>query len=225
MNKPRIIYRIHVTVHVYVEDHLADEVLIKHSRSYGIHGKEIVIPLRRINNKTIRLKTSNSFTVEELWDKINAHLSRRGRIYSSTYYEKYLVFNNLRYSIENKDKPLHYYLQRMKVDDNGLVEVQLLLNMDAGEVLDDDGIRYYIHSKESGKHHKPHVHVDIRHEKSAVFSLLDGEQLDGDKIKKKDITKIQNRLEERREELLKYWNEHTDGLTVDLNQALNLIHY
>lgn len=147
MNKTKITYRIHVTAHAYVEDHLADGVLIKHSRFYGIHGKEIVVPLRRINNKTIKLRVSDSFTVKELWGKINAYLNRFSRICPNDYYEKYLVFDNLRYSIEDEDKPLYYYFQRMKIDDTSIVEVQLLLNMDAGEVLYDDGIRYYIYSK------------------------------------------------------------------------------
>lgn len=221
----KVAYKIHVTAHVYAEDCLCDGVLIRHSRAYGIYGKKVVVPLRRINDKLFKLKTTDSFTVRELWDKIDVFLTRWNRTNLDEYYEKYLVFNNLRYSIENINLPLCYYLQRMNYDGDSIIEVQILLNMDAGEVFEDDGIRYYIYSKESGRHNKPHVHVDVRHERSGVFSLMDGEQLDGDKIQKKDINRIQKRIEERREELIIYWNEHTDGLTVDLNQALGLIRY
>ena len=35
----------------------------------------------------------------------------------------------------------------------------------------------------------------------------------------------ENKINEKRNELIKYWNEHTDGLTVDLNQAFDLIKY
>ena len=42
--------KIHFTVHVYAEEKLYDEVLIPHSRNYGIVGKNIIAPLRKINN-------------------------------------------------------------------------------------------------------------------------------------------------------------------------------
>lgn len=32
-------------------------------------------------------------------------------------------------------------------------------------------------------------------------------------------------IKSKQKELIEYWNEHTDGLTVDLNQALGLIKY
>ena len=44
--------KIHVTVHAYAEEQLHDEVLVPHSGNYGILGKEIVAPLRRINGKS-----------------------------------------------------------------------------------------------------------------------------------------------------------------------------
>ena len=105
------------------------------------------------------------------------------------------------------------------------IEIQLLLCMDAGSVFEDDGIRYYMNSREAGKHNLPHVHVDIRHEDSGSFSIIDGKQLSKEKIKSSDVKKIQRKIAAKKEELIKYWNEHTDGLTVDLDQALGLIGY
>ena len=103
--------------------------------------------------------------------------------------EKYLVFNELRYTIEDIKKPLSYYLERMGVSECQKVNIEILLDSNAGTIYEGDGIRYYMYSREYGKHNFPHVHVDIRNE------------------------------------LIKYWNEHTDGLTVDLNQAFDLIKY
>ena len=36
---------------------------------------------------------------------------------------------------------------------------------------------------------------------------------------------IKEIIENNQKDFLIYWNEHTDGLDVDLNQALGLIHY
>ena len=82
-----------------------------------------------------------------------------------------------------------------------------------------------MYSKEAGTHNAPHVHVDIRHEVSGSFSLIDGKQLSDGKISKKDKKKIEKVITDNKKKFLNYWNQHTDGLTVDLNQALGLIQY
>jgi diadenosine tetraphosphate (Ap4A) HIT family hydrolase len=105
------------------------------------------------------------------------------------------------------------------------IEIQLLLCMDAGSVFEDDGIRYYMNSREAGKHNEPHVHVDIRHETSGSFSIITGKKLSKGKIKTSDVRKIQMMIANHQAELINFWNEHTDGLTVDLDQAFGLIGY
>ena len=120
---------------------------------------------------------------------------------------------------------MKYYLKLQGKDASDIVDIQLLLNMDAGEVFEDDGIRYFIPSKEQGRHNWPHVHVNVRHEKEASYSIIDGSHLAGDRIKSSDEKKIRKKINENKKQLLIYWNEHTDGLTVDLNQALGLIRY
>lgn len=64
----------------------------------------------------------------------------------------------------------------MGMSDTEVVDIQLLVSADAGTVFDDDGIRYYMHSRETGSHNIPYIHVDIRHEASGSFSLIDGRQ-------------------------------------------------
>ena len=73
----------------------------------------------------------------------------------------------------------------MGISETETINIQLLISADAGTIFKDDGIRYYMHSKEAGKHNTPHVHVDIRHEVSGSFSIIDGKQLSDGKIKKK----------------------------------------
>lgn len=97
--------------------------------------------------------------------------------------------------------------------------------MDAGSVFEDDGIRYYMNSREAGKHNEAHVHVDIRHETTGSFSIITGKKLSKGKIKTSDVRKIQMMIANHQAELINFWNEHTDGLTVDLDQAFGLIGY
>lgn len=105
------------------------------------------------------------------------------------------------------------------------IEIQLLLCMDAGSVFEDDGIRYYMNSRETGKHNEAHVHVDIRHETSGSFSIITGKKLSKGKIRISDVRKIQMMIANHQAELINFWNDHTDGLTVDLDQAFGLIGY
>ena len=123
------------------------------------------------------------------------------------------------------EKPIAYFLHRMGHAIEDTIEIQLLLCMDAGSVFEDDGIRYYMNSREAGKHNEPHVHVDIRHETSGSFSIITGKKLSKGKIKTSDVRKIQMMIANHQAELINFWNEHTDGLTVDLDQAFGLIGY
>lgn len=215
-------YTFHITVHVYAEEKFVDGVLALHSKNYGIVGKNIIAPLRKVNNKEYYKKNiQKSFTVKDLWSWIN--YITYGNEQGCNAVKKYLVFNTLRYKIEDTNKTLYYFLSKMKITETDKINIQLLVSSDAGTIFKDNGIRYYLYSKESGSHNKPHVHVDIRNEVSGSFSIENGEQLAGANIRKKDINEITNMITKNKSKLTKYWNEHTDGLTVDLNQALGLI--
>lgn len=229
-------YIFYIMVHMYAEDKLNDSILALNSENYGIFDKEIVEPLKKINGQQYCIKNiQKDFSVEELWNWIDYKLYgdtlkfQDNNIYhlvkDSMMIEKYLVFNELRYTIEDIKKPLSYYLERMGVSECQKVNIEILLDSNAGTIYEGDGIRYYMYSREYGKHNFPHVHVDIRNEVSGSFSIIDGKQLSDGKIKAKDRKKIENKINEKRNELIKYWNEHTDGLTVDLNQAFDLIKY
>ena len=53
-----------------------------------------------------------------------------------------------------------------------------------------------MHSRESGKHNEPHVHVDVRHEYFGSFSIMDGRKLTDDYIKAKDMKKIADNIDQ-----------------------------
>jgi hypothetical protein len=219
---------IHITVHVYTGEKLYDELLIPHSRNYGIIGKRIVAPLRKINGRQYLIKNvEETYDVAELWNWLdNLIYGKDANLYcTENFLKKYLVFDNLRYDVNDTSKPLLFYVNRMEGLEKGVINVQLLISADARDFVIDDGIRYYFHANESSKHNEPHVHVEIRHESYGSFSLIDGRQLTNNKIRKRDIKKINDMISNRKEELLKYWNEYTDGLSVDVNQALGIINY
>ena len=123
-------------------------------------------------------------------------------------------------------KTCHFYLSRLSVEQNNTINIQILVSSDAGTVYRDHGIRFYINCREGTKHNEPHIHVDIRYgEATGAFSLKTGQQLTGDKIGRKDKKIIEETISLHQSEFLQYWNEHTDGLDVDLNQVLGLIKY
>ncbi len=221
-----------ISVHAYAAEQLFDCVLVPDSDYYGVRGKEMIEPLRRVNGKDIIINNvSNDYTVEELWNWIDDMLYGEGignGIDKHKIVEKYFIFNDLRYSIDYPDRPVIYYLHRMGVSEKDEFFIQLLICYDEGDVLREDGIRYYMNSHEGVEHNIPHIHVDVRHEVSGSFSLIDGERLTDEyegKFKGKDLARIRERIFDNRREWLEFWNEHTDGLTVDLNQVLGTIGY
>ena len=65
---------VNFTVHIYAEERLCDELLTLHSRNYGIVGKEIITPLRKINNKSIMFDVVDSVSIKEFYGLIRSHI-------------------------------------------------------------------------------------------------------------------------------------------------------
>lgn len=155
-------------------------------------GKPLVLLLRRVNGKVYTIQCQDSsYSVRELWNWIERFIFDD---VSSPFYEnvlvfvqeynvlkKYLCFDELRYSVQDVDRPLAEYLDYMGCSLADTINIQILVSANAGNVWRDDGIRYYMNSREEGKHNEPHVHVDIRHEEMVTFSLITGKQLQKEK--------------------------------------------
>lgn len=77
-----------------------------------------------------------------------------------------------------------------------------------GKILDLKGMKFYIHSKESGKHNIPHIHV--KYQDNEVSISLNGEVLAGKIDTKKQNIAIETIVKDKESLLLK-WNEITDG--------------
>lgn len=102
------------------------------------------------------------------------------------------------------------------------LSVYFIFSNQAGDIWVEDGLRYYMHSREFGKHNKPHVHVDYKHEMAASICIYDGEVLDG-KLPSKTLKRARERILENQRYLLECWNKMTDGFKVDINYYFGTI--
>lgn len=93
----------------------------------------------------------------------------------------------------------------------------------AGDVFRQDNLRFYMHSNEQG-HNTPHVHVCIGGDKELSVSILDGTWLAGCRPNKKVWKQIQDIIRDNQETFVQAWNMQTNGLSVDLDYCLGLVH-
>lgn len=77
-----------------------------------------------------------------------------------------------------------------------------------GGICVENGIRYYMHSKEYGKHNLPHVHVEYAGKRASIS--LYGKVIAG-KIPKKQEKEAIEKIRNNKESFLFRWNTMTDG--------------
>ena len=214
--------QIQVETHAYRKEKLYDEILDKvlgdDIQSCGIVGAETIIPLRKKRNPLISFEYTESTT---LLDVVNA-------IYSFYGIPDYFVriaflYNGYRYWIDNEEANFQTVVSKyLDPKSTGIIYIGVYVSLDAGSILEEDGIRYYMNSRERGKHHEPHVHL-CSDEHSAVLIITTG-RLIGEfpaKLTKKARKKVRSNAAF----FLDKWNTLTDGLKVDINHALGLINY
>ena len=131
----------------------------------------------------------------------------------------YILVENELIRIDHQNLNLSTIFKHYSFHDN--LHVFFMLSNQAGDIWKDDGIRYYMHSRESGRHNAPHIHVDYKHEYSASICIFDGSLLDGH-LPAKVFKKAQARIMNNQKFLLKCWNKKTDGLTVDINHYFGI---
>ena len=96
------------------------------------------------------------------------------------------------------------------------LHIFFVLSNQASDIWVEDGLRYYMHSKEAGRHNLPHIHVDYKHECSATISLYDGKMVDGD-MPRRVMKRASKKIMDNQRYLMECWNKLTDGLRIDLN--------
>lgn len=213
---------IQLETHAYCKeklcDHVLDEKLGDDPQSCGIVGGDTIIPIRKNRNLCIAYEYTELTTL----------LDVQKAIYSAYGIPDFAVrtafmYDGYRYWIDNESAKFHIAVSKhLDPESTGVIHAGVYVCLDAGSILEEDGIRYYMNSRERGKHHEPHVHL-CSDEHSAVLIITTG-RLIGDfpsKLTKKARKKVRNNAAF----FLDKWNTLTDGLKVDINHALGLINY
>ena len=120
-----------------------------------------------------------------------------------------------RYRILNRKKFLYIYDLNSKFETVvklfhfNEIEVFFSFFMEiGGRLLELNGMEFYMHSREKGKHKLPHIHV--KYQGDEVVISLDGKILEG-KIKSKVQSLAQEIIKSDKESFLIKWNNLTDG--------------
>lgn len=213
---------IQVVTHAYCEEELCDNVLNEalgdDIDSCGIVPEYIIIPIRKNRNPHIEFEYTNETTLYDVETAIYSTLGIPGEMVRTGF-----LYDGYRYWIDNGNAKFHIAVsQHLDPKNTGVIHAGVYVCMDAGSILEEDGIRYYMNSPERGKHHEPHVHLHSD-EHEAVLIITTG-RLIGDfpsKLTKKARKKVRNNAAF----FLEKWNTLTDGLKVDINHALGLINY
>jgi len=132
----------------------------------------------------------------------------------------YILISNELVYIENLNIDIQSVLDLYPVTDT--LQTYFIFSSQAGDIWREDGLRYYLHSREAGRHNIPHVHVDYQHEADASLSIETGEILAGN-LPRKAHKKAKKRILENQPFLRNCWRKKTDGLSVDLNYSFGYI--
>lgn len=213
-----------IETHAYAEERLADEILDESlpddNQSCGILGPEIIVPLRR--NR--RCKLEYEFTEKTtLRDVLNAVLIRLDSLNHGV--RVAFLKDSLRYGYDNLDANFQTVLTKyLDPDHTGEISVAAYVSLDAGTIDEEDGIRYYMNSRESGRHHEPHVHIcDTSRQYEAVILIKNGKVIG--KFPSKLLKIAKKRIMDNQQFFLEKWNMLTDGLKIDINHFLGTINY
>ena len=105
----------------------------------------------------------------------------------------------------------------VKTAGNSLVLLIYVYVDKGGGIFDAEGIHFFMNSKESGKHHLPHVHVSYQGEEASIS--LDGKVLAGGINKKKQKVAIRI-INNNKADFLFKWNTLTDGENFVLSDGI-----
>lgn len=214
-----------IETHAYEKEQLCDEILDTNlpddETSCGIHGPEIIVPLRRNRNTQLEFSYTEETTLGEIEYAILNHIESVNHGVWSAFLvdgERYKIFDD-----NKKFKPLvDKYLDPLYT---GIIRVGAYVSLNAGCVCKEGQLRYIIHSKELGKHNLPHVHVEtVSHEEEVVLSIPDAKILAG-KLPKKLLKIAQDKIKTDREFFVNCWNTLSDGLRIDMNYHYGYINY
>lgn len=219
---------IKISCHVYAQEHLCDEILDENLGddidSCGIIGPEIILPLRRNRDLEISVEYTTETTIKDI---VNTIYDKLGLLDLDCALHPRIAFwsSEIRYWVDNIDAlfetVVDKYLDPQKI---GYVTAAVYVSGNAGSIFEEDGIRYYMNSREKGKHHEPHIHLRSLDSCEEAVIIIKTREVIG-KFPRKLIKKAKQKVEKNEYFFLEQWNVLTDGLKVDINHYLGLINY
>lgn len=215
--------KIFYDIHAFAEEQIRDDYF---DRGACIHGQEIISLLNRKRGSFFVFKFDESTSLGDVISAIKRDLQvdvpelcriplRFGFLYQGERY--YINDNNSSFSIAKQK----YFAPK----NEDTITACVLLSCDAGDVGYEYPLRFYVHSRESGSHSIPHIHVrDVGHQYEASISIETGEVIVGELPSK--LSKIARReILSKQKYYFECWNTQTDGLSVDINHHLGIIQY
>ena len=215
---------IRLSTHVYAEEKMVDDIYLDKSLrdsvdTCGILGPEVIVPLRRNILREMFFEYDENTTLADFECFIKNIIqipSESGKI---------AFFSGpVRYWVDNSNAKFAKAISNFDCYATRVLEVGLYVSMDAGAICEEDGIRYYMNSRERGKHHEPHIHLRSLDSCEEAVIIIKTREVIGD-FPRKLIKKARKKVEKNERFFLEQWNVLTDGLKVDINRYFGLINY
>lgn len=212
-------------VHAYAEEKLCDEQLEPES-DYGINGPDVMVPLAVKRGTTMPFSYSENTTVGELLEAIKSEIWEEPDDDFIAPVKYGFLHEGERYYVENENANLRLLLKNyLDPEGTGNITACLLVSCDAGAVFERYPLRFFVPSRESGRHHEPHIHVSVAGKDcEASFRISDGKCIVGhlpgrlERLAKETILEHQDYFK-------KCWETKTNGLIPDINHHLKIIGY
>ena len=217
-----------VQAHVYAEEQLQDELLDEKLGddidSCGIIGPETILPLRQNRNPKVLFEYTGTTTVRDVVDVV---FDTFGYTEQDTVVLPRIAFlcGDIRYWIDDIDANFENLVEKyLDSQKTGEIHVAAYVSGNAGRICEEDGIRYFMNSRERGKHHEPHIHLLALDSCEEAVIIIKTREVIGD-FPRKLIKKARKKVEQNERFFLEQWNVLTDGLKVDINRYFGLINY
>jgi len=216
--------KIKLDIHAFAEERLSDEQL--KPPYYGVFGLEIMKPYADSKNSIINFEYDENTCIFDVINCVN------NKIFGEEHEEiitpvNYCFLNTeKRFYIDNEEANFSNVLKKyLDPEHTGEIIFSILINCNAGTVAEDGNLRFWVNSKERGKHHDAHIHVrDAGYNYEASIRISDGEIIAG-KLPKKLANQAKRKILTEQRFFFDCWNTMTDGLSVDIDRYYGLINY
>jgi hypothetical protein len=212
---------VNVEVHCYRGVRLADDIF--ESSSLYFIGKTEADKIKKNRHMSCVFLYDKNTTLDDFRNKILFDLFE-GEEYTCTVRFRVVGKNNWLFYIDNQNITFENILSDNLISiKNNQIKIKVFVSYNAGSFDIEDSLRYYMHSNENGL--EPHVHVNVLYSDYSVsIPILHPEDYTGN-MPNKYLKKAINKVKRERKKMLEFWNAHTNGLRVDINQALGIVDY